>query len=271
MMSQHSDDVTSPRIAALVSALTAGSVGAIDQFWDEVDCEGTPLVEILPDDPVHVLVTVLWRAAPGTIHVVFYSELLRGMWWNGWSDALLTPVPETDLFYRSYRVRADMRFVYWLAPNLPLHHIGQVADWEAYQAHWQLDPRNPRVFRQDLDRSYVELPAAPPQHWHQPRPDMVARSLTTQRWRSTSLGNERTVWISTPPGYQSDGEPYPLLLLFDGDVYTTHVPAPMILDNLVAAGRIPPTVAVLLDSPDRATELSCDDRLVAFLADELLP
>jgi enterochelin esterase-like enzyme len=202
---------------------------------------------------------------------VFYSELLRGMWWNGWADALLTPVSGTDLFYRTYRVRADMRFVYWLAPNLPLHHIREVTDWDAYQAHWQVDPRNPKVFRQDLDRSYVELPAAPPQHWHQPRRDGAAGSVTSLVWQSALLGNERTVWIATPPGYQPQGEPYPLLLLFDGDVYTTHVPAPTILDNLVAAGRIPPTVAVLIDSPDRAAELGCDGRLVDCLADELLP
>jgi len=34
-----------------------------------------------------------------------------------------------------------------------------VQDWDSYQADWQLDPLNPRVFIQDFNRSYVEMPA----------------------------------------------------------------------------------------------------------------
>jgi enterochelin esterase-like enzyme len=52
------------------------------------------------------------------------------------------------------------------------------------------------------------------------------------------------------------------------------VPTPAILDNLVAAGLVPPMVAVLIESLDygtRARELTCNPTFLAFLTDELLP
>src|SRR5205085_2867818 len=60
-------------------------------------------------------------------------------------------------------------------------------------------------------------------------------------------------------------------LLFDGDIYTSWVPAPTICDNLIAAGHIPPLIIVMLDSPRREQELYCDDAFVTFLVDELAP
>lgn len=51
------------------------------------------------------------------------------------------------------------------------------------------------------------------------RSAVTAGSVTADQVSSAILGNERTVWTCTPPGYKPDGGPYPLLLLFDGDAY----------------------------------------------------
>ncbi len=261
----------SPRIAALQQAVKAGDTNAVEDFWQEMAVAGTPLIEPLPDRDDYALVTILWRANEETTHVVFYSELLRGMGWNGWEDALLFRLSGTDVFYRTYHVRTDTRFVYWIAPNHPLHHMRDVQDWEAYHAHWRLDPLNPRVFVQDLDRSYVEMPAASPQPWFQPRAGVPTGKVEQIPWRSTLLDNDRSLWIYTPPGYQSNSQPLPLLFLFDGDIYTSHIPVPTICDNLIAAGQIPPLIVVMLDSPHREQELYCNERFVSFLAEELYP
>jgi enterochelin esterase family protein len=268
---EATDALVSPRLIALQRTLEAGNTAALDTFWDDIARTGTPLIEPFPDRDDMALVTILWRADQATTNVVFYSELLRGMWWNRWEDALLFRLPQTDLFYRTYRVRTDTRFVYWIAPNHPLHHIKDVQDWESYQAHWQLDPFNPRVFVQDFNRSYVEMPAAPPQPWFLPRAGVPAGQVEQIAWHSTLLGNDRTVWIYTPPGYQAHADPLPMLFLFDGDVYTSWVPAPTICDNLIAAGHIPPLIIVMLNSPQREQELYCDNRFVTFLVHELYP
>ncbi|MCG8346781.1 MAG: enterochelin esterase [Chloroflexales bacterium] len=271
MSTEASNVLLSPRISALQRAVEAGDTTALDRFWDNITEAGAPLIEPLPDRTDMALVTILWRADEATTHVVFYSELLRGMWWNQWEDALLFHLPQTNLFYRTYRVRTDARFVYWIAPNLPLHHLNAVQDWENYLPHWQLDPLNPRMFVQDFNRSYVEMPAAPPQPWFQPRAGVPTGQVKQIPWHSTLLENDRDVWIYTPPGYQTHGDTLPLLLLFDGDIYTSWVPAPTICDNLIAAGHIPPLIMVMLNSPHREQELYCNDGFVSFLVHELYP
>ena len=80
------------------------------------------------------------------------------------------------------------------------------------------------------------------------------------------LTNDRTVWIYTPPAYDGAGEPYPLLVLFDGDVYTSFIPTPTICDNLIAASgilgyRVPPF------SPysGRTNGMAGNEQVVAFV------
>lgn len=98
--------------------------------------------------------------------------------------------------------------------------------------------------------------------------------VALQRVRSALLGNERQAWVYTPHGYAAGASDQDLLLLFDGWTYTNDIQAPAILDRLIAEGRLPPLVAILLDSLDEATrdrELPCYPPFVAFLAEELLP
>lgn len=263
----------SPRIIALKQQLEAGNVAALDAFWREVAAEGTPLIEPIEGDDRHALVTFLWRADEGIEHVVLYSELLRGSWWNNWADAILTRLPGTNLHYRTYHVRIDLRFVYWLSPDHPLTHITDVPDWDEYLKNCQLDPFNLHQYVSDNDRvwSFVEMPNAPPQPWAESDSGVPAGQVELFQMHSDVLDNDRRVWVYTPSGYRLDGEPYSLLVLFDGDNYTHWIPAPTILDNLIAAERIEPVVAVLLDSPDRSVELRYYDPFVDFLIKELVP
>jgi len=109
--------------------------------------------------------------------------------------------------------------------------------------------------------------------WAAPRRGVPAGRVETQRLHSAILGNERRVWAYTPPGHVP-GAPCGLLILFDGWTYTQAIPAPVILNNLHAAGRIAPTAAIMVDSLDEQTrdlELACHPPFVAFLAEELLP
>jgi enterochelin esterase-like enzyme len=55
----------------------------------------------------------------------------------------------------------------------------------------------------------------------------------------------RTVWVYVPGQYVK-GAPAPLLVVQDGHGYLNLVPR--VLDNLIAAGRVPAQVAVLIDS-----------------------
>jgi enterochelin esterase family protein len=85
----------------------------------------------------------------------------------------------------------------------------------------------------------------------------------------------RRVWVYTPPGYDaSRATPYPLILAFDGDEYRDTMPLPLVLDTLLATGRAPAFVAVLVDDSSgavRIADLGNASRMVDFLSRQLLP
>ncbi len=65
-----------------------------------------------------------------------------------------------------------------------------------------------------------------------------------------------------------------MLVLFDGQYYTSTVPTPTILDNMISQHAIPPLVAVLIHNiseESRLRELHCNDTFAEFLAKELIP
>jgi len=192
----------------------------------------------------------------------------------------MTHLGDTDLWYRTYRTGNDARFTYQLSPNDSLADCTDLspAEWRQRSSTFRVDPLNRHPFPDDpLAKpvsSSVTLAGAPAQPWVAPRPGVLAGNLEARRFRSALLENERDIFVYTPPGYQAEGPPHGVLVLFDGWAYLEWVPTSTILDNLIAAGRIPSLVAVVVDYAaveDRDRELPCNPRFADFLADELLP
>ena len=121
----------------------------------------------------------------------------------------------------------------------------------------------------------VELPGAVPQPWIVKNPAIPAGRVEKQKIRSELLKNEHNLSVYTPPGYKANGSPYALLVVFDeGSYLDGPVPTPVILDNLIAASKIPATVAVLIANPSqesRNKELPPNPDFADFLAKELVP
>ena len=175
----------------------------------------------------------------------------------------------TDLWHRSYRVPANVRTYYLFAPGSDLQD----------DRTWRRDPLNPRTFVLPLDdggefvTSLLELPDAPPYRWSLPRDEAARGRVDEHLLASALLGNERRVFVYTPPGYDGSRE-YPLLAQLDGVAAVELLRVPTVLDNLIAERRIAPLVAVMPDSLDSETrwrELACHRPFVGFLTDELLP
>ncbi len=280
------ETLTSPRLIALRQELEAGNMQALDQFWREVTERGTPLVEPIADDEQHVLVTFLWRAEQETKNVILISELCGHWDRKNFRGSNFIRFLETPLWYRTYCLRTDLREIYRLSPNDNLVELDDVPSTSeamaARMATWQPDPLNPHRYvlprdpenadSREVVHSVIALPAAPPQPWITPRSEVPAGQVQLHRLYSTILRSERRVWVYTPPGYVSDGEPYTQLILLDGWSYIHLIPAPTILDNLLAADRLPPMVAVLIDSTaDRSRELNSYPPFNDFLTQELLP
>lgn len=261
------ETVRSPRLVQLRNARRNGAgPAALARFWlDVAEQGGTPLVEPIPGDPRHVLVTFLWRD-DGTTRGVLILGSIAG-------DARMAHLDGTNIWFRSYVLRRDLRFTYRLAPvdrDLVLDAADPRYDKGKIRETARVDPLNgnPHPPGAESLLSVAVLPAAPPQPWVERRPGTPQGRVVDSRVGQIPLA------VYTPPGYRRDGGPYPLLIVLDGSAYRDLIPLPAILDNLIAAGRLPPVVAVLvgsLEAEERDRDLACQRPYTNFLAKEVLP
>jgi len=271
----QSSEPTSPRVSSLKKELESGNRAALESFWQDVAKQGTPLVESIPGDERNLLLTFLWRTKDEIKNVV----VVGGVAGYEFVENQMTHLMDTDLWYRTYRVRDDARFGYSLSANdslVPLRKIN-LEDQQAIlqrMSSFKTDPLNPKTYPGLPPSSLVELPEALPQPFINRAPEVPAGKLEEKKVKSSILGNERRAWVYTPPGYSTSGSPYGLMIVFDGFAYTLLVPTPVILDNLLAKGLIAPLVAVVLDNPtptSRNTEMACNPKFSDFLAKEVVP
>src|ERR1041384_7542434 len=267
---QVDDPPSSPRLAALQNRLKTGDRGALDNFWKEVNERGAPIIEVVPGNDRDLLVTMLWRAREETKNVFVFrlGDVSKPM------ERLL----DTDLWYKTFQLQKGARFIYQFAANLPDPKTwGGVARFAGVVRN---DPLNPLQFSEHYDEfnpyegnsfAAVELPSAEPQIWNVVRPNVPTGRVQRDKFQSKLLGNERPIWIYTPHGYATGKKPYGLLVLTDGGVYVNTARVATVLDNLIAAGLIPPLVAVMVENPNRWRELSCNPTHADFLAQEIVP
>jgi enterochelin esterase family protein len=259
-------DATSPRIENLRKQVKGGNRAAVEQFWIEMQVGGTPLVEPVPGDKGHVLLTFLYRTG-GAAKGVLLASGLTGR--ENPKERALARLPDTDVWYKTYRIRSDMRFSYGFVPNADPARDSRTVPVR--------DPLNPKRIgiSVGIGGSVVELPAVPPQPWITPESGVPRGKLESEQVASKILNTRRTAQVYAPAGHDPKAPvPYALLVCFDGPVYSSpdQVPTPTVLDTLIARGKIPPVVAVFVaQSADRNAELCNNRPFVDFLADELLP
>jgi enterochelin esterase family protein len=258
--------LTSPTIERLRQSIAAGSPDAVESFWRNLETNGTPIVEPLPADPRSSLITFVWRGAAELRNVAIIDGVVVGVSGPDPAKSLLTRLPGTDVWYRSYIVRNDARFHYWLSPNDMLKSL-----LEPVHSKPQRDPLNPKLLY-DGGPSYIELPDVATASY-KPVPGEPTGKIEHTKFRSAILDNERDLWIYTPSAFDPVRAPYPLLLVLDGRGYTTLVPVPVILDNLIASKHIAPLVAVFVgNAPQkREADLACSPAFTDFLAKEIVP
>jgi enterochelin esterase family protein len=264
------DRPLSPRLAALRDRLKSGDRDALKKFWNEISESGTPIIEPATDSDREMLVTIIWRAKEETRNVFVFRL--------GDVNKPMVRLLDTDLWYKTFQLQKGARFIYQLATNLP-----DPKEWRGitrFAGALRNDPFNPLQFAERFNEfnpyevtfySAIELPSAEPQVWNVVQPKVPTGRVQRDKFTSKVLGNERPIWIYTPHGYSADKKPYGLLVLSDGGLYVNTARVATTLDNLIAAGLIPPLVAVMVENPDRWRELSCNSAYADFLAQEIVP
>ncbi|MFT4039402.1 MAG: alpha/beta hydrolase-fold protein [Thermomicrobiales bacterium] len=276
MTGPEKPDLLSPRLRALRDAVAAHDPDVLAAFWAEVRDQGAPLIEPWPERDDCCLVTFLWEETEPLENATLMAWFLPG----DPADHRLAKLPDTNVWFKSVPMRADLHTDYAYLLNDSGIPLREDPDVKARLNRAVPDPLNPlRVFEEGLqpaadaylrETSRLQLPQAAPLRWRR-RQDVPHGAVTEQRFASARLGNERAIWVYTPPGYAATDTPAHLLVQTDGDECVAAMDLPHVLDNLHAAGAIPPTVAVFVDNVDRGAELPCNPAFADMVADELIP
>jgi len=271
-------DYLHPRLAALRDGPAGEAV-----FWEEIARDRAPLVEPDPENPGYSLVTFVFPLPEGAHHVV------GGPGHGEARDNVMDRMPRTSVCHATYRCRNDLRTTYRFAVDIPLTPFNEaseaeIAEMMAFQRdHPPVADPHPREhfliryggFRPDDDTSVLSLPDAPEQRWTHRRSGIPHGALELSTFKSEILGNERRIWVYTPPGYEAAGDTlYPVLTVFDGGSALSTMPTQNLLDNLTAEGRMRPHVAVFIDNAtdtSRNDDLPCSEPFARFVEAELLP
>lgn len=143
---------------------------------------------------------------------------------------------------------------------------------------WGLDPRNTRIQRSGFgDNSELRMPGYVASRWVDRREDVPTGDLTPDTLESERLGFTVALQIYTPPGFEGLDD-LPVMYVTDGHEYADDRLGAMVpvMDNLIAAGKLRPMIAVFIDmrvaGANRRHDLLVMNRdFVAFVVDELVP
>ncbi len=157
--------------------------------------------------------------------------------------------------------------------NLPL---------DAYLEYAFLDPETKGRLRDPLNRHRVYngigdynhffyMPGASPSPLTRRQPDIPHGSITShtvETWMIKHPGKRRITLY-----HPVTRERVPLLIVYDGPDYLRRGKLPVIVDNLVAAGRIRPIALAFLPNggPHRGLEYACSDATLDWIEHEVLP
>lgn len=224
-------------------------------FLDAGDFSGGALDGFFASIPVPLrepgALTFLWRGDAERV------ELLR--WIHAGVDRhAFMRHPDSDLWHLRLPVQDDGRFEYKLA-------IGRAGGED-----WVLDPGNPDRAGDPFGQNSVAMT------WGYARPDWsLPLGNPEGRVEMLEVGSEvfgevRTEKVYLPPDHDRHTD-HPLVVIHDGGDYANYADLTVSLDNLIAAGDIPPLVAVLIEAGDRMSEYPKGRRHARYLVGELLP
>jgi len=239
---------------------------AVERFLASRKGKG-PIVDEIKGDSRNLNVTYLYYGNEHTEKVEVFGDPHED---SGGRPAMQRFM-RTPLFFVTETVPKDSRYRYAFVVT-ETHFAGPKEAIQLSEEKDTFDPLNPTKFG---GLSVMVMPAAPPQLYVNASDSVPHGKVTSTSLKSASLNEDRALSIYTPPRY--DGSTAAdLLIVFDGATYvggaSRGIPTPTILDNLIAANKIGPTVAIFVNNMGQRTrDLGGYAPFADFVAMELIP
>ncbi|HCO74463.1 MAG TPA: hypothetical protein DIT16_06370 [Clostridium sp.] len=265
--------IKSKAITELEKRVKQNGYKAVEEFIHDLQHKGSPIIEHIENDDKNSLVTFIYEGNKECKNVLFIPDIGLDRFKDNYRDFQMEKIMETDLWFITYEVRNNLRFIYYFSPNDPLDD-----DWnERFGSRVKYDKFCKRALSFDKENpedkgSYVLMPKSPEDIWSTIIEDVPKGKIEEHRFESKNLEDKRRIRVYTPYGYDKKEKPYGYMVLTDGDDYISTLSAIETLNNLIANKEIPPIVAIFIDSTkNRGKELKCNDSFCKCIAKEVIP
>lgn len=249
------------------------------QFWDEIKSIGTPIIENLDNNDQYKLVTFIVKGNTDTKNVVIISSLSDQN--DVISNNICNKIQGTNIFYKTYIAEKGLKTTYSISRDNSLHKKGFFENLMENADTLSPDPFNEKTFIQkyrrgnqrfELEFSILEIPELKERTWTKYNENIVHGDLKEIDFHSDFLNMTRKIWIYTPPNYRDIERALNPLIVLDGKAFLEFTDIKNILDNLIAKGKIPPSLAIFIHNYSglqRGKDLSCYPPFAKFIAIEV--
>jgi len=255
--------ITSPKLEELNNQLKNGNEKAFYTFLHEIKSNNTPLIEQCPVDSQYSFITYIWLGDRKTETVYVFGSF------PGWDLSVnqLKRLLQTDIWYQTFRTDKSFISTYYFSVNDVFEN-----DWIKRSEQYQLDQFNGNTFGEGANRASVLSIGMKVQYSSRfPSNHYPSGKIETHSFHSTILNNTRRIHIYTPHDYSHTSHLQELLIVFDGNSFINNLSIERTLNYLIHAKEIPSCIAVAIEPVDRLEELTYNDKMNAFLTEELLP
>ncbi|EJR54814.1 hypothetical protein IIM_01754 [Bacillus cereus VD107] len=255
--------IISPKLEELNNQLKNGNEKAIYTYLHEIKSNNTPLIERCPLDNRYKLITYIWLGDRKTENVYVFGSF------PGWDLSVnqLQRLLQTDIWYVTFRTDESFISTYYFSVNDFFEN-----DWIKRSEQYQLDRFNGNTFGEGTNKASVLNIGMEVQYSSRfPSNHYPSGKIETYSFHSSILNNTRKIHIYTPHDYSHTSHLQELLIVFDGNSFINNLSIARTLNYLIYEKEILSCIAVAIEPVNRLEELTYNDKMNAFLTEELLP